>query len=99
MHETYITCWVPSQSKSITKYLPNKESITLLLEAVYGLCMMTKKQWWRSGHACAITLTVECCCHQQHTSPKSCVEAMDGHTPKQVQQRLHELCKHRNEDY
>ena len=43
--------------------------------------------------------TAECCCHQQYTNPESCVEAMDGRTPKQVQQTLHELCKHRNDAY
>ena len=35
-HETYIICWVPSQSKSIAKYFPYKESITLLFEILYG---------------------------------------------------------------
>ena len=36
-YETYLAGWMPSQSKTITEYLPYKESITLLFEAVYEL--------------------------------------------------------------
>ena len=34
-HETFIACWVPSQSKSIAKYLPYKESNVLLFVTIY----------------------------------------------------------------
>ena len=36
-HETYTACQVPSQSKSIAKNFPYKESKILLFEAVCGL--------------------------------------------------------------
>ena len=32
--ETYIPCWVLSQSKSVVKYFPYKESTFLLFEAI-----------------------------------------------------------------
>ena len=41
-HATYTNCRVPSQSKSIAKYFPYKESKILLFEAVYGLRVTTK---------------------------------------------------------
>ena len=46
-HETFTACWVPSQSKPIANYLPYKESNISLCEAMYGLHMTTKQQWWR----------------------------------------------------
>ena len=48
-HETYIICWVPSQSKSIAKYLPYKESIILLFEVIYGLSMTTNNKGNKGG--------------------------------------------------
>ena len=37
-HETYITCRVPSQSKSIAKYFPYKESN---LKIAYVVCQIS----------------------------------------------------------
>ena len=57
---TYIACQEPSQSKFIAKYLPYKESNTMLLEAVQGLYVMNQ-QWQITMQewSCAAKLTVE----------------------------------------
>ena len=44
-YETYIACWVPSQSKPIAKQLPYKERN--LFVAIYRLCMMTNNKGGR----------------------------------------------------
>ena len=103
-HETYIICRVPSQSKSIAKYLPYKESITLLFETICGTywqqtTMTEDFQGWSCS--CTTKLTAKLWYHYNPTHLKGCVEVLDRGTTKliQIQWMLHHLLKHKNDIY
>ena len=76
---------VPSQSKSISKYLPYKESTTFCYVKLYRGFHMTKTTMWRiSWSGCVQLSLLISFCHQKSTHLKDCVKVLDGFTPKWI---------------